>query len=313
VTIKNFTVIMENEYTETFGIVLYSASNNQIINNTIIGFWSIQALNAIAYGGIHVKGGDSNQITQNNLVNNLDGMRFINSSYNFITENNITSRVEASPFTSLIFFGGSGGSSNNFVYHNNFVNTTLQAQTDSNSFNFWDDGRFGNYWSDYKTKYPNAQQSGNTGTVNTAYVIDDNNQDNHPLLKPFNITLYTILTTHPKIKVITPINQRYNESTVPLTIQTDQVNWIGYSIDDQANVTVSGNQTLQDIPNGEHTLAIYANNSYGNMQKEIVNFTVTKQPLETPVPPILIVATVLVVCAAAIVGGLAVYVNKRRR
>jgi len=55
--------------------------------------------------------------------------------------------------------------------------------------NTWDDGREGNYWSDYLTRYPNASEVSNTGAGNTAYVINENNVDRHPLMSPVEISV----------------------------------------------------------------------------------------------------------------------------
>jgi hypothetical protein len=35
----------------------------------------------------------------------------------------------------------------------------------------WDNDIFGNYWSNYKTMYPNATEIGNTGTYDTPYAV----------------------------------------------------------------------------------------------------------------------------------------------
>jgi len=75
-------------------------------------------------------------------------------------------------------------SSNNFIFHNSFVNNTNQATTTDGSPNIWDNGSVGNYWSDYLTKYPNATQLDSSGVWNTPYVIDANNTDYYPLMVP---------------------------------------------------------------------------------------------------------------------------------
>jgi parallel beta-helix repeat protein len=182
VTVKNFVVTMKNEFTETIGMSLDNASNNLIVNNTVAGFWSIQALNGILFAGIHVVGGNSNTISQNNVMYNLDGMDFVNTSYNLIVQNNITSNPIWSPYTSVICFIGA---SNNTIHHNNFVNSTYQAKV-RNSINIWDGGHLGNYWSDYQTKYPNASMIENSGIGNTPYYVDAQNKDSYPLMEPFH-------------------------------------------------------------------------------------------------------------------------------
>ena len=76
--------------------------------------------------------------------------------------------------------------SNNIVYNNNFVNNTKQNVKIENSYPYnstgiangtvvvsWDNGKVGNYWSDY-----------NGGG---SYVINQNNVDHHPIAQPVDI------------------------------------------------------------------------------------------------------------------------------
>jgi parallel beta-helix repeat protein len=78
-------------------------------------------------------------------------------------------------------------SSNNMFFHNNFINNTQQVSSDG-SPNTWDNGypSGGNYWSDYRTAYPNATEVDSSGIWNTSYVIDSNNIDRYPLMGPFH-------------------------------------------------------------------------------------------------------------------------------
>ena len=215
VTVKNLTVMGSWSYTA--GISLINSSNVIVANNTISDIYSIQAMNGISFDGIYVNGGNSNVITGNTLVNNMEGMLFLHTSYNLVVGNDIklTLTRDIHSGTGGIYFGDA---SNNTIYHNNFwVNIGAQARTFDSS-NIWDNGfpSGGNYWSDYQTKYPSASENGSTGIGNTAYVIDERNQDNYPLLTSFNSTLYGIKTTPPKIVVLTPTNQKFNDSAVPL-------------------------------------------------------------------------------------------------
>ena len=77
-------------------------------------------------------------------------------------------------------------SSNDTIYHNNFINNTSQVYTEY-SMNVWDDGypSGGNYWSDYEERYPNATEIDYSGIWDTPYVIDENNQDNYPIVPEF--------------------------------------------------------------------------------------------------------------------------------
>jgi parallel beta-helix repeat protein len=71
----------------------------------------------------------------------------------------------------------------NSVYHNNFVNNTEQVYR-VDLTNVWDNDypSGGNYWSDYEEMYPEAEELNGSGIWGTPYLIDENNQDNYPLM-----------------------------------------------------------------------------------------------------------------------------------
>jgi hypothetical protein len=54
--------------------------------------------------------------------------------------------------------------------------------------NTWDNGYLsgGNYWSDYRTRYPGAVENDSSAIWNASYVIDANNTDKYPLMGPFH-------------------------------------------------------------------------------------------------------------------------------
>jgi thermitase len=79
---------------------------------------------------------------------------------------------------------------NNTLYHNNFINNTLQASiTDERASNVWDNGypSGGNYWSDYQETYSDAGELDDSGIWNESSVIDENNKDNYPLMRPWRL------------------------------------------------------------------------------------------------------------------------------
>jgi nitrous oxidase accessory protein NosD len=80
-------------------------------------------------------------------------------------------------------------SSNNIIFHNNFVNNTHQVRNDYTiySVDVWDNGSEGNYWSDYHGKDADGD-----GIGDTPYVIDDNRSDRYPLMAPFDISSVTV-------------------------------------------------------------------------------------------------------------------------
>jgi len=301
VTVENL-IIEGGSFQYQFGIDMKAASEVSVVNNTITGFQSILVMNGVEFAGINVEGGGSNIISQNNLVDNLDGIYLYGTENNLIVGNNIKGSNFVTDSRGIFF----GKASNNTVYHNNFINNIGGQAVDSGSVNVWDDGYLGNYWSDYHTKYPSAAEIGNSKIGDTAYVIDSKNQDRYPLMEPFT-------ATPPQITLLSPVNQVYNESSVDLVFTTDEAaNWTGYSLDGEQNVTVTGNITIADLPNGSHTLAVYANDTLGNMgTSETVFFTV-KEPEQEPFPT----ATVAAVSgmSALIVFGavLAIYFKKRK-
>ena len=211
--------------------------------------------------------------------------------------------------------------SNNSIYHNNFINNSLQIRdSDATSIqanmillNSWDNGYpyGGNYWSDYQTKYPNAGELDSSGIGNTSYVIDSQNKDRYPLMELFTTATYLMRNTPPKINVTSPINLTYNQSSVPLAFNVDKaVNWTSYSLDGQQNVTFSGNTNLTDISNGVHNITIYAQDTFGNIgSSQTTSFTIAKpEPNYFPVVPVSALAVTI-----ALAAGLLVYLRKRRR
>jgi len=304
VTVKNFVVTYEGG---TIGVSLSDASNNLIMNNTVTGFESVLAMNAITFAGIYVMGGTSNAITQNNLLYNLDGMDFINISYNLIVQNNITCTPNYGGIlsTAIYFIPAS----DNIIYRNSFENSTFQAKV-SDSVNVWDDGNLGNYWSNYKTQHPNAIQIDDSGTYNIPYTLDAQNVDRHPLTQPFNSEFYAPKVP-PKIAIMSPVNQQFNESSVPLLFTVDKpVSWMGYSLDGGETVTIGGNTTLEGLANGFHNVTVYAKDTFGNTgASETVSFT-----LKVPEPFPTTVAAVAGISAVVVAGAvLAIHLKKRKK
>jgi parallel beta-helix repeat protein len=96
-----------------------------------------------------------------------------------------------------------GSSSNNSIFHNNFVGNQQHVSTD-NSYNQWDDGypSGGNYWSDYKEKYPEASETDNSGIWNIPYIIDSNNVDHYPLINKYGASGNDLLETWGKYLIV---------------------------------------------------------------------------------------------------------------
>jgi len=175
-----------------FGIELYDSSNNTIFQNNLTGNTNYGILlyysshNNVSENnvttsdveGIFLSVSRFNLINGNSIENNGNGLTVgYDSSNNSIYENEIINNEYGIQVLS---------SSNNTFCHNNLVNNTNQVAS-SNSINRWDCGypSRGNYWSDYEQRYPNATELDGSGIWDTPYVIDENNQDNYPIIQEF--------------------------------------------------------------------------------------------------------------------------------
>jgi len=246
-------VIAENniEFFGSFELVLSQSDDNSIIGNTM-------------NKGIRADGSYRNSILGNDIVGADTAILLdFGSSNNIVSGNNIYDNAIGVQIDS---------SSSNTIYDNNFINNTLQASIANSagysSINLWNGGypSGGNYWSDYRTKYPHAAEIDSSGIWNTPYVIDANNTDYYPLE---NETAQAF----PIILILSPESMIYNMTNVPLTFTVDQTtSWTGYSLDGQSNTTVSGNTTLTNLAYGIHNIIIFANSTTNVMGASSIIF-----------------------------------------
>jgi hypothetical protein len=103
-------------------------------------------------------------------------------------------------------------------------------------------------------------------------------------------------------------NKTYNQDRLPLNFKVDEsTSWIGYCLNGQANVTITENFTLTELPAGSHTLTIYANDTAGNMgASETISFSIA-----APFPTA-IVATASAI-SVAVASCLLFHFKKRNR
>ena len=144
---------------------------------------------------------DYNTISGNNIINDGCGVNIDSSMGNIVSGNNIKNNGDG---VALI-----DSSHNNRFAHNNFVDNIVQVYLYelSSYADVWDDGfpSGGNYWSDYigvDVKNGHSQDlPGSDGIGDTPYIIDTNNQDSYPLMKPYagphdiGITSFTVSKT----------------------------------------------------------------------------------------------------------------------
>ena len=300
-----------NAYGIYLGHVYNVTVANTTIKNTGNGIYAINQPTA----GIYVDYGGSNVIIGNNVVNNHHAMAFLESNNNIVTQNNFTNNNNPTGIVGSVSAVMFWGSSNNTIYHNNFIGNISPAGTagfnSPSSGNAWDNGEEGNFWDDY-----NGTDADGDGIGDTPYVFEFESifrysliTDRYPLIKPFNRTLYLLKTTPPKISVLSPVNQVFNGSSIPLFFTVDkQVSWMGYSLDGENNVTVAGNSTITELTNGLHNITVYAEDTFGNeAASETITFNVD---VPEPFPTTLVIASVIIV--TIVVLGLLIYFKKRK-
>jgi parallel beta-helix repeat protein len=121
-----------------------------------------------------------------------------------------------------------------------------------------------------------------------------------------SMVYFAVDTTSPNITILSPENTTYATTSVSLTFVVDEVtSWIGYSLDGQANVTITGNTTLSELSDGSHSLIVYAKDTAGNTgASEIIYFTIETEKEEEAFPTWIIapIAIITLVGAALLIS-----------
>ncbi len=185
------------------GISLQYGSENTIIGNNITNCGGT---------GIYIEGGSGCSIIDNNIVNNgfgtsvsgasknntIVGNYFGNSTYNYglqINNDCLNNTIAGNTFAYNQYGLALQPPSSNTIYHNNFIQNTFQALLFGRNsdwaglVNNWDNGKEGNFWSDY-----DGTEIGHTGIGNSPYPLVANWDgstvyfDNYPLISPYDIS-----------------------------------------------------------------------------------------------------------------------------
>jgi parallel beta-helix repeat protein len=146
----------------TYGITLEKCNSSTIQENILV-------CNSI---GIWLHYSNSNTVSDNILSDDWCGIQLCgHSSKNTIILNTIKENAYGLGITG----------EDNFIIHNNFINNQNQTNVIESFYNDWNNTYEGNYWSNY-----NGTDANQDGIGDTPYSIDENNQDNHPLMGMYN-------------------------------------------------------------------------------------------------------------------------------
>jgi len=149
------------------------ADSNTISNNSFSCLWI----------GVYGHNCSNNNVFENTGKGpGIWGILMGAGSYNVFHDNYIADyRGDYDGYAVAI--GGSGNvAENNVFYHNTFVNNNKGVGYNwelEGSGNVWDNGKEGNYWSDY-----NGTDANGDGIGDTPYIITDKNIDHYPLMAP---------------------------------------------------------------------------------------------------------------------------------
>jgi parallel beta-helix repeat protein len=183
---SNENSILDNDVSNgSRGIELLTSSGNLLTGNIIVSNEEgIRIWGAIHWETIydeemnpiqnvpHLQSSSNNNISRNDIVENALGVLIRASSNNTFSLNNLLNNTQQvkleNPLAELPF-----------------AKLTDPADIERVApANSWDDWQRGNYWSDYKERYPDATEVNSTGLWDTAYVLDERNIDHHPLVNP---------------------------------------------------------------------------------------------------------------------------------
>ena len=123
-----------------------------------------------------------------------------------------------------------------------------------------------------------------------------------------------------KVNILSPLSQIYSESNISLTYTINRPSdWAGYSLDRAKNVTLwhsyggnpdTPNATLTGLAIGVHSLTLYTNDSWGNMDSKTVTFTVESENRLFGSTNTIIVVAIIATIVCVIIG---ILLHRRHR
>jgi hypothetical protein len=122
---------------------------------------------------------------------------------------------------------------------------------------------------------------------------------------------FTVNSDPPKVLILSPANENYTTTDVPLNIQINRpFSQITYSLDGHDNVEIGGNITLTGLSYAVHSLSLHVVDTSGNTgDYGTFTFSVVKPE---PFPTTILILAYIASVAAIVSLGLLVYFKTRK-
>jgi parallel beta-helix repeat protein len=293
-------VVANNQYgIYTWGSAENTFTGNTVINNSRYGIYVSDSDDNVLSGntvsrnayGIYFYYCRDSILASNGVSNNSNGLYFLGSNNNILVGN----RISDSLYDGIWVFSSSNNifvrnivshnrigigvqmfSNNNMIFHNNFVNN-IESPRSVDSINSWDNGVEGNYWSDY-----GGTDENHDGIGDTPYLIEENSQDEYPLMAIF--LQFNIPTENMDYKINTVCNstisnfQLHSDSGDKPNAVSFKVNGAGFCrisiphalVEPPFMVRVDGNPSLyfkEVYANATHTWLYF---NYSHSEHEVI-------------------------------------------
>ncbi|HEC88240.1 MAG TPA: hypothetical protein ENI52_02870 [Thermoplasmata archaeon] len=180
-------------------------------------------------------------------------------------------------------------SNDNKIFLNNFIEN--KKKTCDKKINYWDNGEYGNYWSDFDEPDEGAYDNDSNGIIDMPYSIScGDNKDNYPLTKKVEIGINKI----PNVIILTPSNNSTVSGKIVITGNANDsdgsVKKVEIKIGNSTWIKVNGTHSwnyefdTKEIPNGEYFVMAraYDGHEYSRVYSVKINVDNKKDKERTP-------------------------------
>lgn len=238
------------------GAVLFQCSASSVSENQIVENFGQGGI-VISFSSRFIT------VSKNNITGNaFHGLNLANAYENSVFGNNISSNYYGICLS---------GSASNRVFEN-----YMQANYYGVAF-----------YNSAREQVYNNELVNNTNDVYTL-ILTPSSSSAGPFFSPAPSSPPTIPApdSHVSIRILSPASGLYQMglydavTKIPLRFAVNEpVSWMAYSLDNKANVTLTGNTTLTVSFMGSHSLVVYARDADGNTySSNLVNFKVASTP-----------------------------------